>query len=182
MLTWLGLLAILTLLALIVFRLTSVLVALTLVPVAFALAGGLWRELGGFALEGIKGVAPVAALLAFAVVYFGVMNDAGLFDPLIRALVRAAGRDPVKIALGTAAIATTAHLDGAGASTFLVTIPPLLPLYKAAGMQPLTLACITALAAGTMNMLPWGGPTARAAAALGVPVGPLFLPVVPAMV
>jgi CitMHS family citrate-Mg2+:H+ or citrate-Ca2+:H+ symporter len=124
---------------------------------------------------------PVAALLAFAVVFFGVMNDAGLFDPLIRALVRAAGRDPVKIAVGTAAIATTAHLDGAGASTFLVTVPALLPLYKAAGMQPLTLACITALAAGTMNMLPWGGPTARAAAALGVGMNPLFVPIVPAM-
>lgn len=83
MLTGLGCLAILALLALILFRLTSVLVALTLVPVVVALAAGLWREVGGFALFGIQSVAPVAALLAFAVVYFGVMNDAGLFAPAI---------------------------------------------------------------------------------------------------
>ena len=119
-------------------------------------------------MEGIRGVAPVAALLAFAVIYFGVMNDAGLFEPLIRALLRVVARDPVRIALGTAAIATVAHLDGAGASTFMVTVPAMLPLYKRAGMSPLALTCITALAAGTMNMLPWGGPTTRAAAALQV--------------
>jgi CitMHS family citrate-Mg2+:H+ or citrate-Ca2+:H+ symporter len=181
MLTWLGLLAIVTLVALILFRVTSVLVALALVPVAFAIAGGMWREVGGFAFEGIKGVLPVAALLAFAVIYFGVMNDAGLFQPAIRALVRGAGRDPVKIALGTAAIATIAHLDGAGASTFLVTIPALLPLYRAAGMDPGALTCVTALAAGTMNILPWGGPTVRAAASLEVGANALFLPVLPAM-
>src|SRR5262245_40081532 len=123
MLTVLGILTIATLLALVLARVTSVLVALTLVPVAFAIAGGMGAEVGRYALEGVRSVAPVAALLAFAVVYFGVMNDAGLFDPLLRRLVRAAGRDPVKIAVGTAAVAATAHLDGAGASTFLVTIP-----------------------------------------------------------
>jgi len=181
MLTVLGSLAILTLLALILLRVTSVVVALTLVPVAFALAAGLWREIGAFALAGVQSVAPVAALLAFAVVYFGVMNDAGLFAPGIRALIRNVGRDPVRIALGTAAIASIAHLDGAGASTFMITIPALLPLYQRVGMDPRALTCITGLAAGTMNMLPWGGPTTRAAAALHVGMNALFVPVLPAL-
>ena len=109
------------------------------------------------------------------------MNDAGLFDPIIRVLVRAVGRDPVKIAVGTTAIATIAHLDGAGASTFMVTVPAMLPLYRRLGMGPLTLTCTTALAAGTTNILPWGGPTARAASALQVSTNDLFLPVFPAM-
>jgi CitMHS family citrate-Mg2+:H+ or citrate-Ca2+:H+ symporter len=124
---------------------------------------------------------PVAALLAFAVVYFGVMNDAGLFEPALRRLEGRAGQDPVRIALATAAIATIAHLDGAGASTFLVTIPAFLPVYQRAGMDPRALTCVTALAAGTMNILPWGGPTARAAAALGVPTAAIFTPLLPAM-
>jgi CitMHS family citrate-Mg2+:H+ or citrate-Ca2+:H+ symporter len=174
MLTWLGLAAISTLLALILFRITSVLVALTLVPIAAALAGGFAPQLGTFAMDGIRGVAPTAALLAFAVVYFGVMHDVGLFDPLIRRVVRLVGRDPGKVVLGTAVLATVAHLDGAGASTFMVTVPTMLPIYQRLRMDPLILTCTTAMAAGTMNILPWGGPATRAATTLQVGVGDLF--------
>jgi CitMHS family citrate-Mg2+:H+ or citrate-Ca2+:H+ symporter len=181
MLTLLGVGTVAALLVLILFRVTSVLVALTLVPVAAALIGGFGGSLGSFAMDGIRGVTPVAALLAFAVIYFGIMNDAGLFDPVIRALVRVVGTDPVRIAIGTAAVASIAHLDGAGASTFMVTVPAMLPLYQRAGMSPLALTCITGLAAGTMNMLPWGGPTTRAATALQVGATQLFVPVIPAM-
>jgi len=180
-LTWLALLTIGALLLLILCRLTSVLVALTLVPIAAALAGGFGAQIGTFAMDGIRGVTPVAALLAFAVVYFGLMNDAGLFEPVIRVLVSIAGADPVRISVGTAAIATLSHLDGAGASTFMVTVPSMLPLYQRAGMSPLALTATTALAAGTMNMLPWAGPTTRAAAALHVSTSDLFVPDLVAM-
>jgi CitMHS family citrate-Mg2+:H+ or citrate-Ca2+:H+ symporter len=182
MLTWLGVASIVALLALILFRLTSAVVALALVPLAAALAGGFATRVGAFAMEGILGVAPTAVLLAFAVVYFGVMNEAGLFEPVIRQVVQVVGRDPLKVVLGTAAIATIAHLDGAGASTFLVTVPAMLPIYRRLGMDPLALTCTTAMAAGTMNILPWGGPTSRAAAALQVGVGDLFMPLLPATV
>jgi CitMHS family citrate-Mg2+:H+ or citrate-Ca2+:H+ symporter len=128
MLTGLGILTIATLLALILFRVTSVLVALTLVPIVAALIGGFAGQVGAFSMDGIRSVTPVAVLLAFAVIYFGVMNDAGLFEPLVKGLLRVVGRDPVRISLGTAAIATIAHLDGAGASTFMVTIPAMLPV------------------------------------------------------
>ena len=181
MLTWLGLCTIGALLTLILFRITSVLVAFTLVPVVAALLGGFGSQLGAFAMDGIRSVTPVAVLLAFAVVYFGVMNDAGLFDPIVRALVRTVGRDPVRIAVGTTAIATVSHLDGAGAATFMVTVPAMLPIYNRVRMDPLVLTCTTALAAGTMNMLPWGGPTTRAAASLQTTPSSLFLPVTPAM-
>jgi CitMHS family citrate-Mg2+:H+ or citrate-Ca2+:H+ symporter len=178
MLTWLGAAAIAVLLALILFRITSVVVALTLVPVAAALAAGFAASLGTFAIDGIRSVAPTAALLAFAVVYFGVMHDAGLFDPMIRGIVRFVGRDPAKVVLGTAALATVAHLDGAGASTFMVTVPAMLPIYQRLGMDRLTLTCVTAMAAGTMNILPWGGPATRAATALDTGVGELFNPLI----
>lgn len=181
MLTMLGVCTIAALLALILFRVTSVLVALVLVPVLAGLAGGFGTQLGTFAMDGIRSVTPVAALLAFAVIYFGVMNDAGLFEPIIRTVLRVVGHDHVRIAAGTAVIAAATHLDGAGASTFMVTIPAMLPLYRRVGMHPTALTCITALAAGTMNMLPWGGPTIRAAAALQVTTAEVFVPVIPAM-
>jgi len=182
MLTWLALATVVGVLALILFRVTSVLVALTLVPIAAALVGGFGGQIGDFAMQGIASVTPVAALLAFAVVYFGVMNDAGLFEPAIGAVLRVVHRSPVRIAVGTAAIASLAHLDGAGASTFMVTVPAMLPIYARVGMRPLALTAIVALAAGTMNMLPWGGPTSRAAAALHVSSAELFLPAIPALV
>ncbi len=181
-LTALGLLTIAALLALILFRITSVLVALTLVPLVAALAGGFGGQVGTFAMDGIRSVTPVAVLLAFAVIYFGVMNDAGLFEPAIRLVLRAVGGDPVKIVVGTAIVAMIAHLDGAGASTFMVTIPAMLPVYRRAGMDPLVLTCATGLAAGTMNILPWGGPLSRAATALEVELTDLFLPILPAMI
>jgi len=137
---------------------------------------------GSFAMDGIRSVVPVASLFAFAVLYFGVMNDAGLFDPIIRGLVGLVGTDPVKIAVGTAAVATISHLDGAGASAFMITIPAMLPLYTRVRMDPLVLTSITALAAGTTNMLPWAGPTTRAASALHVSTSDLFVPILPAMV
>ena len=127
MLTLLGVAAIATLVGLILFRVTSVVVALTLVPVVAAIAGGFTSEIGAFAMDGIRSVAPTAALLAFAVVFFGVMNDAGLFEPFIRWIVRLVGDDPLKVVIGTAAIAAIAHLDGAGASTFMITVPAMLP-------------------------------------------------------
>ena len=94
------------------------------------------------------------------------MNDAGLFEPIIRRWSIWSADDPLKVVIGTAAIAAMAHLDGAGASTFMVTVPAMLPLYARLGWIPLVLTSTTALAAGTMNILPWGGPTSRAAAAL----------------
>jgi CitMHS family citrate-Mg2+:H+ or citrate-Ca2+:H+ symporter len=182
MLTIVGAASIALLLALILFRVTSVIVALTLVPVAAGLVAGFGAELGSFALAGIQSVAATAALLAFAVMFFGVMNDAGLFAPLIAGVIRITRQDPLRVVIGTAVIAMIAHLDGAGAATFLVTVPAMLPIYDRLKMDRLTLTCTVALAAGTMNVVPWGGPTGRAATALQVGMSDLFNPLIPAVV
>jgi CitMHS family citrate-Mg2+:H+ or citrate-Ca2+:H+ symporter len=181
MLALLGLATILALLALIAGRRTSPLVALIVVPVAAALAGGFGRETGGFVLRGLESMAPVVAMFVFAILFFGVMSDAGLFDLVIERVLRAVGHHPARIVPGTALLAALVHLDGSGAVTFLVVVPTLLPLYDALGMDRRLLACAAALAAGVMNLLPWGGPTLRAAAALKLPVSEVFSPLVPAL-
>jgi CitMHS family citrate-Mg2+:H+ or citrate-Ca2+:H+ symporter len=63
----------------------------------------------------------------------------------------------------------------------MITTAAMLPLYRALHIRPLVLACVTMLAGGVMNILPWGGPTARAASALGVDVSDVFVPMLPAM-
>lgn len=176
-----GLLTIVALLALILTRKASPLVALILVPVAAALAMGEGVKAGTYILQGVAGVAPMAAMFVFAIAFFGVVGDAGMFDPIIRGLLRLVGTSPVRIMLGTATLAFLAHLDGNGAVTFLITIPTMLPVFERLGMDRRKLAGITALAAG-VSFLPWTGPTIRAAAALELTTHEIFVPLIPAQV
>ncbi|WP_099037349.1 CitMHS family transporter [Mycobacterium neglectum] len=177
----LGFLTIGSFLALTLWTRASVLVCLVLVPIVFAIAGGWGSQLGEFVGEGVLTVAPVAVMIAFAVLYFSLMVDLGLFDPVIKRVVDWAGGDPVKITLGTAVVTLLVALDGDGASTFLITVSAFLPIYKRIGMRPIVLTGVVALAAGVMNMIPWGGPTVRAMASLDLTNAELFIPMLPAM-
>lgn len=133
--------------------------------------------------SGIGAVAATGVMFIFSILFFGILTDAGTFRPIIGGITKLVGTNPVLIAIGTAIMAMIVHLDGSGAVTFLICVPPLVPLYDAVGMKRTTLATIVAMAAGTMNILPWGGPTLRAANALQVDVvKDLFLPVLPAVV
>ncbi|WP_313452092.1 citrate:proton symporter [Brevundimonas sp.] len=168
-------------LALILFTRTSVLAALVLVPVVAALVGGFGGGLAEMTGDGLRTVAPVAALMMFAVLYFGLMIDVGLFEPIVRALVGMVRGDPVRLCLATAALPMLVALDGDGATTFLISITALLPVHRRLGMNPLILPAVVALSAGVMNLLPWGGPTARAMTALDAGLEQVFLPLLPAM-
>jgi CitMHS family citrate-Mg2+:H+ or citrate-Ca2+:H+ symporter len=161
-------------------RMTPVL-ALIVVPTIFGLFAGAGLGIGEMALEAIGGLAPTAALLMFAIIYFGVMIDVGLFDPVVRLILRIAGNDPVKVVVGTALLAAVISLDGDGSTTFIVTTSALLPIYLRLGLSPVVLTCIAGLANGVMNILPWGGPTARAAAALDLQASDVFVPMIPSL-
>jgi len=161
-------------------RMTPVL-ALIVVPTIFGLFAGAGLGIGEMALDAIGGLAPTAALLMFAIIYFGVMIDVGLFDPVVRVILRVAGNDPVKVVVGTALLAAVISLDGDGSTTFIVTTSALLPIYLRLGLSPVVLTCIAGLANGVMNILPWGGPTARAAAALDLQASDVFVPMIPSM-
>lgn len=143
------------------------------------------KSLGGMIAgkSGIGAVAATGVMFIFSILFFGILTDAGTFRPIIGGITKLVGTNPVLIAIGTAIMAMIVHLDGSGAVTFLICVPPLVPLYDAVGMKRTTLASIVAMAAGTMNILPWGGPTLRAANALQVDVvKDLFLPVLPAVI
>jgi CitMHS family citrate-Mg2+:H+ or citrate-Ca2+:H+ symporter len=157
------------------------LVALIVVPVVFGLLAGHGLDLGPMMLEGVKKIAPTGVMIMFAILYFGLMIDAGLFDPAVRRLLILVRGDPVRITVGTVILAVLVSLDGDGSTTYMVAVAALLPLYRRLGLNPLIMACLIMLCSGVMNLTPWGGPTARAAAALQVEAGALFLPMVPAM-
>ena len=174
----LGLLTIVSVLAAIMSRRVTPLVALIVLPVLASLAGGFGLQTGTFVLAGIKDTASVAAMFVFAILFFGVMTDAGLLDPIVGGVLRAVGLHPTRIVVGSALLALVAHLDGSGAVTFLVTVPAMLPLYDRLGLDRRVLACVVSLAAG-VNFLPWTGPVLRASAALQIPAASLFMPLLP---
>lgn len=165
-------------LGLILSKRVTAMTALIVVPITGALLAGFGVETASFAVSGIKAIAPVAAMFIFAILFFGVLTDAGMFDPIIRTVLRVVGHHPERITVGAAALAMCVHLDGSGATTFLVTIPAMLPLFDRLGMDRRVLATVVALGAGTMNMMPWGGPTLRAASALQLDMTALYRPLV----
>lgn len=176
MLAFLGLFTIVMLLVLIMSRKLSAVVALIVLPIITGLMAGFGLELVDFITEGLREISTITVMFVFAILFFGVLMDAGTFEPLISKILKIAGNDPVRITIATALLAMIVHLDGSGAVTFLIVVPAMLPIYDELGMKRTTLATIVALAAGTMNILPWGGPTMRAASALNVSVTELFNP------
>ncbi|NQD88838.1 CitMHS family transporter [Paenarthrobacter sp. CM16] len=162
-------------------KLTPVL-ALIIVPTVFGLFAGAGLGIGDMVMESMKSMTSTAALLMFAIIYFGLMIDVGLFDPLVKFILRKLGNDPAKVVLGTAILAAAVSLDGDGSTTFILTTAAMLPVYLRLKMSPVVLTCVAGLANGTMNILPWGGPTARAATALNLDVNDVFVPMVPSLI
>lgn len=162
-------------------KLTPVL-ALIIVPTVFGLFAGAGLGIGDMVLESMKSMTSTAALLMFAIIYFGLMIDVGLFDPLVKFILRKLGNDPAKVVLGTAILAAAVSLDGDGSTTFILTTAAMLPVYLRLKMSPVVLTCVAGLANGTMNILPWGGPTARAATALNLDVNDVFVPMIPSLI
>ena len=171
-----GLATIAVLLLVIMTNRMSPLIALIAVPILGALAAGFKLDTGKFILRGIASIAPVAGMFVFAILFFGVMTDAGMLDPIIDAILKVVGTRPTRIVMGSALLALLIHLDGSGAVCFLITIPAMLPLYERLGMDKRILALACSLAAG-VNFLPWTGPTIRAAAVLHISAATIFQPI-----
>ncbi|MFW1815932.1 CitMHS family transporter [Acinetobacter guillouiae] len=190
MLTVLGLGMILCFMYLIMSRRMTALAALTLIPILFALiAYGLSfyfdslghleiKQLGEMMLDGVKKLAPTGVMLLFAILYFAIMIDTGLFDPSVKFILKLVKGDPLKVVIGTITLTLIVSLDGDGSTTYMICVAAMLPLYKKLGMSPLIMACLMMLASGIMNLTPWGGPTARAASALHVEASEIFVPMV----
>lgn len=181
MLAFWGLLTIVGMIVAIASRRVSPLIALFVFPVATSLAAGFGLKTNTFALAGLQAIAPVVAMFLFAILFFGILTDAGLVEPFVRALLKVIGKNPLLIVPGTAMLGLLLHLDGSGAVVFLVAIPTLLPLYQELGMDRRVLACAVSMAAG-VNFLPWTGPTLRAASALHVSPMALFRPLIPVQI
>ena len=119
-------------------------------------------------LTAMKGTAETGVMLLFAILYFSTMLDAGLFDPITNKMIRFAKGDPMKVLMATSIVAAAVSLNGDGTTTTLICCSAFVPIYKKLDMKLMNLGVLVILQNTIMNLLPWGGPTARAMSVLGV--------------
>src|SRR5699024_10054662 len=180
MLSIIGLITILIIVAMLLRGKVIPVIPLVVIPVVAAFVAGFSiYDLAEFFDDGIDQVIDVAIMFIFAILYFGIMQSAGLFDPLIQRMIRITHGNIIVLSIVNVLIAAVAQLDGSGASTFLITIPALLPLYQRMKMNPDLLLLLIGGSASVMNMLPWAGPLGRAASVLDMDVSELWRPLIP---
>ncbi|MBQ7220356.1 MAG: TRAP transporter large permease subunit [Synergistaceae bacterium] len=142
-------------------------IAFILLPTIAALCAGFDPlVINKFAASGISKMVSTVSLFVFSISFFSLMSDQGVFDPIVNFLIKKAGTNVTLVLLATAAVAVIGHLDGSGATTFIITITAMLPLFKKLKMDNRALMMLICVAIGVMNVCPWGGPTIRAATVL----------------
>ena len=181
-LAFLGFAMIIVFMALIMAKKLSPFTSLILVPVAFGLLAGYGWDNLGYAMDGIKSVASTFAMMTFAILYFGVMLTAGMFDPMVDHVVAWCKGDPLKVLVGTAILAAFVSLDGDGTTTVMICCTAMIPIYNRLKIKKIYLATLIILQNCIMNLIPWGGPTARVMSVMKLDAGEILAPLVPGMV
>ena len=181
-LAFLGFAMIIVFMALIMAKKLSPFTSLILVPVAFGLLAGYGWDTLGYAMDGIKSVASTFAMMTFAILYFGVMLTAGMFDPMVDHVVAWCKGDPLKVLVGTAVLAAFVSLDGDGTTTAMICCTAMIPIYNRLKIKKIYLATLIILQNCIMNLIPWGGPTARVMSVMKLDAGEILAPLVPGMV
>ncbi|MCR4671867.1 MAG: citrate:proton symporter [Lachnospiraceae bacterium] len=160
----------------------TTMIALAVIPLIGAILVGQFQNIPAMVAAGISKVAVNGVMFFFAILFFGTMMTAGAFDPIVKAIVKACGGNPLAICIGTYILSTVGHLDGSATTTVLLVCGTMVPIYKKMGMRLRNLAAILGMAAGLMNMSPWGGPTLRAATVMEADLTaffqPMFVPIV----
>lgn len=197
MLTFLGFAMIITFILVIYKKKLSPFVALVTIPLTFGLiyllvSGGNPLEALEWAYQGVfyrvtdsgdvvPGTMRSAIMIFFAVSYFTLMMKAGLFDPLVKWIMKFVKNDPLKASVSSTLAAGAVSLDGDGTSTVLISTSAFMPVYRQLKMKGIYLAWLIALPTAIFNMTPWGGPLARVLSVLNLETTELFPLLVPGM-
>ena len=152
------------------------------VPIIFALImRPSLSDLSDWVTSGLQGQVSNAAMFTFAIIFFGVMMDSGVFDRIVAKMMLGA-KSVTAVCILTVLATMVAHSDGSGATTYLIVIPPFLMIYKKLKMRPLVLMCLVSITASVMNSLPWGGPCGRLAAGFGISATDILVAELPGMI
>lgn len=181
-LAFLGFAMIVVFMALIMAKKLSPFTSLIIIPIIFGLMAGYGWDTLKYAMSGIKDVASTFSMMLFAILYFGVMLAVGLFDPMVDRVVAWCKGDPLKVLVGTAVLAAVVSLDGDGTTTVIICCSAMIPIYNRLKIKKIHLATLIILQNCIMNLIPWGGPTARVMSVMNLDASEIFGPLVPGMI
>jgi len=183
MLAFLGIAMVVVFMALIMMKKLSPFTSMIVIPIIFGILAGYGvPQTFKYAMNGIKSVASTFAMMTFAILYFGVMLKAGMFDPMVNKVVGWCKGDPLKVLVGTAVLALFVSLDGDGTTTVMICCAALVPIYNRLGIKKIYLATLIILENCIMNLIPWGGPTARVMSVMQLDANQILPPLVPGMI
>ncbi|MCS3609552.1 SLC13 family permease [Erwinia rhapontici] len=154
-----------------------------ILPTVAALVCGFgFKELGEYVASGLKSVVGTATLVAFSAMFFTLMKEAGVFDVIVRFILRFVTQSTFSVLLATLVIASVCSLDGNAYATLLVTIPALLPLYEKMNISRKTLLMLVTVGVGVTGITPWGGSLNRAIAVTHLDILDVYYKLIPLQV
>lgn len=175
--TWLsicGFLIVIAIVAGIISKKVTPVVALAVFPLIGAILAGQFTQIPSMVSSGLSSVAGNGVVFMFSILFFGALSTAGAFDPIVKVIVRLSRGNPVYVCIGTYILTIVSHLDTSATTDVLLVIPAMLPIFRKMRLDIRVLLCILALAGGAMNTTPWCGPSMRLATVLEMDVGDFF--------
>ena len=161
----------------------STLFAFTIIPIIGAfLVGASVSEVCGYVKKGLGLTLEITMIMFFSLPYFSLMNETGLFDDMVRKLMKGRKLTPTMLCIITVLVSCITELDGSVTSTFMITIPLLLPLYKKLKINPKVLVFLCTISMVIMFNTPWNARVLRAASLLPEVTNPanfVFLKILP---
>jgi CitMHS family citrate-Mg2+:H+ or citrate-Ca2+:H+ symporter len=139
-------------------------VLFVLLPIIVAVfAGYNLTTINDYIKKGVGTTTSNAILFCFSILFFNMMNEAGVFTPVVNAVMKVAGQSVTGICLAAVLVAVITHLDGSSTTTILITIPFLAPIFRKLKLNPCLLVLLSGTAMGVMNLSPWAGAINRVA-------------------
>lgn len=145
----------------------NTLFAFAVIPIFGAILLGFnLTEITGFVKSGLGKTSDMMLAMFFSLPFFSVMSEAAVFDIMVDWLLKHTKLSCVAVTLVTILVSLITELDGSVTSTFLITIPMLLPLYKKLKMDPKILVFLCCSTMCALFVTPWNARTLRAATLL----------------
>lgn len=156
MTTLVGFLMLAVIVVLLLTNKTSIIPVFGIIPIIAALILGYGlKDIQGFMNEGFKSVLNTIILFSFAVMFFSLLSDVGMFDVIVNRVMKYLGNNVLAVLYVACFVTMISHLDGSGATTALVTIPTMLPIFKKMKIRPACIVFVMSIMSGAMNITPW---------------------------
>lgn len=121
------------------------------------------NTLGDWIKTGIGKTSSITLMMLFSLPYFMLVADTGLFDDIVKAIMKRVPISAPVICVLTVIVACIVELDGSITSVFLITIPLMLPLFERFKIDKRVLPFLICIAILIMCNTPWNPKILRAA-------------------